>query len=577
MSKASPEERAQDLLDLAWLVTPASDASVKTKEEIESAQFAAFCYALAASQSGNPEIFLQLLKFKCAEFIDATPTLLASRLDLAYEIYQICHLAPNGDSKFQKQIESIKKSALTFMMDVLDVKTTKEVIDGMQDRARTRQYDPEYIPRQKTTVVKKMPDPNRSEDKVVKIGNVEKRISAKTQFRWRKAASTALGAQYRKVMPINIQSFLKDMEKSTIMLTREQRDKHRVHIRKGKFVARAPDNEFHPFDTTKMKSHGKYGFSAFVINTSGEISMFEHNNMADRYAHSSMNAQRPVMAAGEVQIINGKLTYMTDHSGHYQPNALNIYLTLKYFKDHGIDISKTTLLLHGDLSNLGISGSAVDSKDPKEGYVYDANDLFVAMEKIDMQIDKSRRLSRLKSHVDEIVTKHRNELKQDIIELYKIIPYSPGDPLTKRIGNLYHKVIEPVASHKGIGEKYQKIRKDIFHLLPECRTVLINDLEKSIKAVADINGNQGQNYLNYKAEMHLLIESAKSSSTNKNINLYAMIIAQLVDIRERAEKLTAEMVKPRVDSSPLFFKEPAAQNPPVNDPVFTDKNSKKPG
>jgi len=143
------------------------------------------------------------------------------------------------------------------------------------------------------------------------------------------------------------QAKLKDKSEGTVFLTPEQRDEHRVIIRQGKFYEREFNNEYTLCDTTERISHEKTSYAAYTINLKGEISLFDHFEIADQYAHSSMNAQAPLFAAGEIQIHNGELKALTVYSQHYKPTLNTLYEVLSYFIEHGIDIANVLLRTWG--------------------------------------------------------------------------------------------------------------------------------------------------------------------------------------------------------------------------------------
>lgn len=131
------------------------------------------------------------------------------------------------------------------------------------------------------------------------------------------------------------------------------RARFRVHIFKGHFFQ---GNTL--FDTSEYIAHGKKTYAAFTLNANGELSVFPHQAQEGKLCHSSMNAGAPVVGAGELVIKKGKLLAINTHSGHYQPSVFNLYRTLQYFDNRGIDLSHTKVQLGQNPQNQGIKEAA---------------------------------------------------------------------------------------------------------------------------------------------------------------------------------------------------------------------------
>lgn len=59
--------------------------------------------------------------------------------------------------------------------------------------------------------------------------------------------------------------------------------------------------------------------------------------------HSSFSGTKPVFAAMEIIIENGKLLEITNSSGHYLPSILHIMLTIEFMKDLMFDVSHSVV------------------------------------------------------------------------------------------------------------------------------------------------------------------------------------------------------------------------------------------
>jgi hypothetical protein len=119
--------------------------------------------------------------------------------------------------------------------------------------------------------------------------------------------------------------------------TEEFKAKHLLTIEDGllKFSGQ-------PFTSILYVSHDKQGFASFVIRLNGSIYIFNHRNKTDKVAHSSFGGIA-VRGAGEIKVRSGKITHISSHSGHYRPDAFNMYRILQFFK-RGDVLSPTAIV-----------------------------------------------------------------------------------------------------------------------------------------------------------------------------------------------------------------------------------------
>lgn len=156
-----------------------------------------------------------------------------------------------------------------------------------------------------------------------------------------------------ELLVVDESSKIIDKSKNTFYLNSIERAEQRVIIHGGIFK-----KDGHVFDTRDMISHNKPGYAAFTLTAPyGELSVFSHKAIAKgRIAHSSMNAGRPVLAAGEIKIENGVITAISTHSGHYKPSLFSIYHALEHFSQNGVTISNIRVMTLNDPSKY-LSGS----------------------------------------------------------------------------------------------------------------------------------------------------------------------------------------------------------------------------
>ncbi|WP_353287585.1 hypothetical protein [Wolbachia endosymbiont (group B) of Gerris lacustris] len=87
-----------------------------------------------------------------------------------------------------------------------------------------------------------------------------------------------------------------------------------------------------PYDTTDKISKGKKGCVAYVITLDGKLVTHEHINVNKSewaYRHSTLAGGRPVLCSGLMKVVNGKITYIDNNSGHYKPEPVNLYNAVK--------------------------------------------------------------------------------------------------------------------------------------------------------------------------------------------------------------------------------------------------------
>ncbi|QCB62387.1 hypothetical protein EJB00_01740 [Wolbachia endosymbiont of Drosophila mauritiana] len=86
------------------------------------------------------------------------------------------------------------------------------------------------------------------------------------------------------------------------------------------------------YDTTDKISKGKKGYVAYVITLDGKLVTHEHINVNKSewaYRYSTLAGGRPVLCSGLMKVVNGKITYIDNNSGHYKPEPANLYNAVK--------------------------------------------------------------------------------------------------------------------------------------------------------------------------------------------------------------------------------------------------------
>jgi len=270
---------------------------------------------------------------------DANLATLAENIDSAWTDY---NNATNTEDK--------RKDALNFLAYVFDLDVSKKIneqlIELMAKRFDKKVSNPEYVPRQGAKRLA-----NVEQLKLQGYPNEEKVKSQTTGFK-------------------------------TAYLDMKDRSRYRTIIKGGEFYQQG--NLVH---TLKLKSHGKVDYIAYTLNNNGELSLFPHSTLIKQLdeetgakenktlLHSSMNAGKEVICAGELIIENGNLKAINTSSGHYKPKLFNVYKMLCHFANKGVDLSQVKVLTNED---PGIAG---EIKQLKGGYETNALTFIRSMEK----------------------------------------------------------------------------------------------------------------------------------------------------------------------------------------------------
>ncbi|HEU5005882.1 MAG TPA: DUF4157 domain-containing protein [Jatrophihabitantaceae bacterium] len=83
--------------------------------------------------------------------------------------------------------------------------------------------------------------------------------------------------------------------------------------------------------------HSGLGVEIFVVSANNEIHMASHK--IGKYHHSSLLAGQDVSMGGEMKVTAGKIDWMSNKSGHYNPSATHFVQFLSFLKKDGLDMS----------------------------------------------------------------------------------------------------------------------------------------------------------------------------------------------------------------------------------------------
>ncbi|MCW8400216.1 hypothetical protein OQJ26_15635 [Legionella sp. PATHC038] len=282
-----------------------------------------------------------------------------TRLDEAWSDYRNSSLSKED-----------RLNALHFMIYIFDIKklsnkknALNELLDNlMREREKRKKENPYYIPVLSRGKYKL--EPNR----VLKpTSEPQKSSEADIQ----NAFNTG------ELLDVNERDKRFDKLRTTF-LTPQQRAEFNIEINNGLF-----HKEGKIFDSSQSIAHQKPGFIAFTLNTNYELSVFEHKSgLLDEQGrillHSSMNAGAPVLAAGEVEIKNGKLISINTYSGHYRPSLYSVARFLEYLSNRDVDITETKVYLENEPNK----GSGLKYQKGQYGYEISATDIVHSVKKI---------------------------------------------------------------------------------------------------------------------------------------------------------------------------------------------------
>jgi len=146
-----------------------------------------------------------------------------------------------------------------------------------------------------------------------------------------------------------------------VVLSDQESLAYRLQIKDGKFWIRNGHGGLDLFDCSgedfKENDAGGYVNSAYLgaeANDDKAVAGFAMGLNRDIYAafhtrrhiprgmffHSAYMASREVLCTGCITVVEGRLTYINNASGHYQPNEQQLALAVQALRSQGVDISR---------------------------------------------------------------------------------------------------------------------------------------------------------------------------------------------------------------------------------------------
>lgn len=139
----------------------------------------------------------------------------------------------------------------------------------------------------------------------------------------------------RQNLPISEKGELGDISKRMVKYDETPEAQKQTEIKvEGGLLKRADGR---PADTKDSSTfHSGNGVEIFVVGPSGDIHMASHR--ISEYHHSSLLAGGNISMGGEMKVTNGKIDWMSNKSGHYQPSTVHFVQFLHQLEKAGVSL-----------------------------------------------------------------------------------------------------------------------------------------------------------------------------------------------------------------------------------------------
>jgi len=137
-----------------------------------------------------------------------------------------------------------------------------------------------------------------------------------------------------KMSPHGVKTDTDDVKKGYLSIAK--REQYRVFMISSRaFNYRSNSNSF------KALNSGRAGYR-YVLSMGNEMYAAANQTISVGY-HSSFMAGMPVQCAGQIWIENGRVTKVSNASGHFQPVDRALVKVLHYLRMNGVTLSKVTV------------------------------------------------------------------------------------------------------------------------------------------------------------------------------------------------------------------------------------------
>lgn len=195
---------------------------------------------------------------------------------------------------------------------------------------------------------------SRIKTKVLVLGDNRNIASKKENAKYKKLLKMETEYRHDESKQLRVEGHdLSEENKNVQYLTPEQRESYKIKpVKRGEetiYVGeddQAVDSE--KATQTQSAVGGTDGIFIYVMSEDGDLYVADEGKESkdnEKFHHSSFLGGKPVAAAGEIAFSSGKVTEISNISGHYQPDLSYIYQALLELRSQGMNISEVTVKL----------------------------------------------------------------------------------------------------------------------------------------------------------------------------------------------------------------------------------------
>lgn len=104
------------------------------------------------------------------------------------------------------------------------------------------------------------------------------------------------------------------------------------------------DSASRPLNTTVTSNFG--GAAMFIMDSRGNLLVSTHEEDG-KFQHSSLASGMPVAMAGEIRVKRGRITYISNSSGHYRPDRKQMVQCINALRKQGVSLRGVEVDLYG--------------------------------------------------------------------------------------------------------------------------------------------------------------------------------------------------------------------------------------
>lgn len=251
-------------------------------------------------------------------------TTIYERLDNLIALYEACKI----HQPKQEAVTELEQQVAKFISIIGNSSDINQIISS---RKEMRETWSNFIPNTSLEYVRPFKSDQSRQDKI------KQRIT-----------DHLVALKHKKLLDVSSEDKQMDKVHKVKMLTPLEKEAYRVMPSDGLLwqLMQPEDSEqqlkIEPFDTTEHIAHSKAtGSCIFILSPQGEL--FAGSSEIGKFHHSSFQRGGYVSYGGTMKVNEGKLNYIDDYSGHYQPHAPQFFNILKEFKSKNL-IKEDTLI-----------------------------------------------------------------------------------------------------------------------------------------------------------------------------------------------------------------------------------------